>query len=193
LFRPSTPEAHLPIPQRIRWIAEALGDWQDFSRRASVVAAELGPTAIPSLAAEFHTEFMPPDDLKEKFSGLGAWIAARQFAIFEILYHLGAPAVPLLKTVAFGEYDWTQGNAIEVLCRLAAFGIARDEIISGLKLAMPDIRPEALDYAAGPLVTYAKSDSNIQLVVDELLSVPEFKQAWDYESGSEPGPITPGG
>jgi hypothetical protein len=48
-------------------------------------------------------------------------------AAFEILYNLGEAALPLLRKIAFGEYDWTQGNAIEILRRWAAEGVDREQ------------------------------------------------------------------
>lgn len=150
----------------------------EFSRRARVVANEFGPTAIEQLSQEFHAKQDPPPDLAHLFPGLGQWMAARQFAIFEILYHIGPSSLPLLRQAAYGEYDWTQGNAIEVLCRFAAEGIERDQIISELREAIPGLRYEALVYAIRPLRTYSRTNLKLQRVIDDLLSVPEFKEAF---------------
>src|SRR5262245_58198977 len=117
------------VVERIRWVAEAIHEEGEFRTRAQTAATQLGAAGIPELAGEFHTEHTPPEPLKARFPGLSDWIAARQFAIFEILYHLGRPSLPLLRQVAHGEYDWTQGNAIEVLCRLAADGVESEAIL----------------------------------------------------------------
>jgi hypothetical protein len=172
------------ISIEIRRIAEAIGDPPEFSRRAHETAKVVGAGAIELLAAEFHTESSPPEEIANKFPGLGQWIAARQFSIFEVLFCLGPASLPVLRRVAFGEYDWTQGNAIEILCRFAAHGIEREQILAGLKNAMPGFRHEALLYAAGPLLSHAKTDANIQVVIDELLIVPEFKDACDEVSNT---------
>ncbi|WP_432720806.1 hypothetical protein R0381_002920 [Jeongeupia wiesaeckerbachi] len=172
------------ISTEIRRIAEAIGDPPEFSRRAHETAKAIGASAIELLAAEFHTEHSPPADVANKFPGLGQWIAARQFSIFEVLFYLGPASLPVLRRVAFGEYDWTQGNAIEVLCRFAAHGIEREQILMELKNAMPGFRYEALIYAAGPLRSHANTDPNVQAVIEELLSVPEFKEAYDELSNA---------
>ena len=164
---------------RIRWVAESVSDRLEFSRRASVVAAEVGSAAVAKLATQFHGEPNPPEHLKGEFPRLGQWIAARQFAIFEILYYIGTPTLPLLRRVAFGDYDWTQGNAIEVLCRLAAAGVEREVIISELIQKMPQLREEALAYAAGPLSIHARSNPKVALVLQELRHLPEFKEVCD--------------
>ncbi|WP_145952316.1 hypothetical protein [Paludisphaera borealis] len=100
-----------------------------------------------------------------------------QFAIFEIVYNFREQALPMLRKVAFGEYDWTQGNAIEVMCRLAAEGIDRDRTLADLKKKMPGMRDEALGYAAAPLLQLAKYDLRLAAVVDELRQVDEFENA----------------
>lgn len=108
--------------------------------------------SIDTLSTLFHSEHSPPRDLAERFPGLGDWIAARQFAIFEMLYHFRETALPVLRRVAFGEYDWTQGNAIEILCRLAADGVDRERIIAEIRREFPCLRLEAQLYAVGPLL-----------------------------------------
>jgi hypothetical protein len=110
----------------------------------------------------------------DEFPGLGDWIAARQFAIFEMFYYLREAALPVLRRVAFGEYDWTQGNAIEVLCRFAAEGIDRERTLADLKSEMPVMRYEALLYAAGPLLQQAKDIPQLAAIVEELRQAPGF-------------------
>jgi hypothetical protein len=111
------------------------------------------------------------------FPGLGDWIAARQFAIFEMFYHFRQAALPTLRHVAFGEYDWIQGNAIEVLCRLAAEGIDRERTLADLKSEMPGMRDTALLYVAGLLLQQAKENPQLAAIVEELRQIPEFNEA----------------
>jgi len=66
------------------------------------------------------------------------------------LFYVGFRAFPLVKKVAFGPNDWPQGNAIEVLRRLAAQDLEQQEIVSSLLSAAPTFREEALAYALGP-------------------------------------------
>lgn len=138
--------------EKIRWVASSVHDADGFRSRASAAADDLGPDAIETLATLFHSEHSPPDNLADQFPGLGDWIAARQFAIFEMFYYLREAALPVLRRVAFGEYDWTQGNAIEVLCRLASESVERDQIIAEVCREIPKMRYEALLYAFGPLL-----------------------------------------
>ena len=142
LFKRRPPKEQLA--QKIRWVAEAIHQSDIFVERAKQVALELGPDSIPQLAKQFHSEHSPPPELAAQFSRLGHWIAARQRAIFEIFYHLRESAIPILRRVAYGKYDWTQGNAIEVLCRLAAEGVNTDSTVSEIRAALPRMRFEAL-------------------------------------------------
>jgi len=165
--------------ERIRWIASSFRDIDAFRLRAAAVADDLGPSSIPDLASLFHAEHTPPPELASAFPGLGEWITARQFAIFEVFYHFGDHAIPVLKHVAFGEYDWTQGNAIEILCRLAADGVRREEIVDALIEHLPDMREEAHAYALGPLLNQSATNPELQAVMAKLLMVPEFKSGYD--------------
>jgi hypothetical protein len=160
--------------EKIRWVATTLHQPDEFTRRARTAASDLGPRSIEMLTGLFHSEHSPPAEIADEFPGLGDWIAARQFAIFEMFYYFREAALPLLRRVAFGEYDWTQGNAIEVLCRFAAEGIDRERTMADLKSEMPGMRYEALLYAAGPLLQQAKDTPQLAAIVEELRQAPEF-------------------
>ncbi|MBY0238843.1 MAG: hypothetical protein K2X55_05970, partial [Burkholderiaceae bacterium] len=121
-----------------------------------------------------------PPDLEGQFPGLGQWISARQFAIFEMFYFMGTPALPTLRRTASGKYDWTQGNAIEILCRLAADGVECRQITAELKTLLPDVREEALLYAIGPLARQAKDNPTLNDLLSDLLTVPEFRESYEY-------------
>lgn len=172
--------SHDDLNSKVRRVAEVVGDSAQFKERARKAALELGPDSIDSLTALLHFEHTPPKELEGKFPRLGQWIAARQFAIFEILYQLREEALPVLRRIAFGEYDWTQGNAIEVLCRLAAQGVDRSKIIDDLKAQLGSMREEAHWYALGPLLHYSEQDQNIKEILNQLLTVPEFRESYDY-------------
>jgi hypothetical protein len=76
--------------------------------------------------------------------------------------------------VACGEYDWTQGNAIEVLCRLAADGVESEAILEEMRTLLPVARYEAVAYATGPLLNHARSEPKVARIVDALLKIPAF-------------------
>jgi hypothetical protein len=177
LFKRRPSAEHLA--QKIRWVAEAIGQSDDFVERAKQVASELGPGSIPRLAKQFHAEHSPPPELAAQFRGLGQWIAARQRAIFEIFYFCRERAIPVLRRVAFGKYDWTQGNAIEVLCRLAAEGINTDSTVSEIRAALPKMRTEALLYGFGPLLHRAAHDAKLEQLLNRFADIPEYNGAVD--------------
>lgn len=183
--QPDRPPFQLDVVNtRVRWVAVSIADLDEFRNRADIVASEFGPTAIEQLAKLFHAEHSPPAELAAQFQGLGTWMAARQFAIFEIFYNFGGDSIPILQRVAYGDYDWTQGNAIEILCRLAADDVQREQIISGLVEHLPAMREEAHYYALNPLISQSKSNQKLNDVLSQLLNVPEFKQSHEYLSSS---------
>ncbi|KAB0548924.1 hypothetical protein F7R01_15980 [Pseudomonas argentinensis] len=99
--------------------------------------------------------------------------------IFEILFNMGAKAIPFIREIAWGEYDWTQGNAIELLIRFAANGVQRKEIIAEIKRNYPVIRYEAQLYAIQPLIPKLQGNSSLRAVFDELLDIEDFKESYD--------------
>jgi hypothetical protein len=172
--------SRVQLNEKVRWVARALHDPPLFEQRAEGVAEEFGAEAIDVLAGLFHSEHTPPPDLKPLFPGLSDWLSARQFAIFEIFYYLREAALPVLREVAYGEHDWTQGNAIEILCRFAAEGIDRAGIVKELKARLPDISEDTHFYALGPLMDRVKQNTAIQDVLNELLVVPSFRRSYEH-------------
>jgi len=161
------------LAQNIRWVAEAIHEPEVFAERAKQVASELSPDSIPQLAKQFHGEHSPPPELAAQFSRLGHWMAARQRAIFEIFYYFRESAIPVLRRVAYGKYDWTQGNAIEVLCRLAAEGINTDSTVAEIRAALPKMRFGALLYSFGPLLHRAALDANLAQLLNRFADILE--------------------
>lgn len=154
-----------------------------FRQRASEAARELGAGCISILPQFFHYPSDKPAGLAGNYGGLGHWMSACHFAAFEILFNFREAALPLLRKVAFGEYDWTQGNAIEVLCRLAADGVDRERTVSDLRRELPNMRYEAHLYAAGPLLKQAATDPAIEEVL-RCLDVQEFQEALEELRGA---------
>ncbi|APW63489.1 hypothetical protein BSF38_05060 [Paludisphaera borealis] len=165
------------VDRAVMSVALLVDDEAAFRAKAREVAERLGSSAIPKLRWRFHRSTAAPPGFTIRERGLTAWMSYWQFAIFEIVYNFREQALPMLRKVAFGEYDWTQGNAIEVMCRLAAEGIDRDRTLADLKKKMPGMRDEALGYAAAPLLQLAKYDLRLAAVVDELRQVDEFENA----------------
>jgi hypothetical protein len=159
-------------------VATQIDDAQVFRARAVAVAQRLGPSAIAELKTLLHSPPYPePAGFDPRERGYGGWLSAWQFAIFEIFFEFGAAALPVLRQSAFGEYDWTQGNAIEILVRLAAKGIEQEEITTELRRKFPELRVEAQLYAVGPLLQHAARDPAVAAVVRELEEVPGWREA----------------
>ena len=175
------------LNDHVRWVASGLAiDWSEFRSRAKTVATALPPTSIDHLASLFHLEHSPPPELEKAFPALGQWITARLFAIFEVFYCLGEPSIPTLKRIAFGDYDWTQGNAIEILCRLAADDVNRDDIVEALIVNLPSIREEAHCYALGSLLSQAEANHALKEIIERLLVVPEFLENYERFTNATP-------
>lgn len=159
-------------------VAVLIDDPARFEARAAEVARQLGPEVIEELSRRFHTPPQPePDGFGPRERGLGGWLQAWQFAVFELFFQFREAALPVLRRVAFGDYDWTQGNAVEVLCRLAAAGIERGRVIAQLRQEFPKFRYEATLYSVGPVLYHATRDPAVAAVVRELDDLPEWRAA----------------
>lgn len=151
----------------------------EFRTKAEMISKNYRTKDLYELTALFHN---PPKGLSQfdpNKLGLGSWMTACQFSIFEIYYNAGEGALPLIRKIAWGEYDWTQGNAIEVLIRLAATDVCREEIIAEIKDKFPKIRYEAQIYAIEPLISQLDKDKSLKVVFDELMVIEEFKESYD--------------
>jgi hypothetical protein len=167
------------LTEAVASVAVQIDDAQEFRAQAAAVARRLGSAAITELKTRLHAPPYTEPGFDAKERGLGGWLSAWQFAIFELLYELGTPALPVLRQVAFGEYDWTQGNALEVLVRLAAKGIERDEIIAELRQEFSRLRVEAQLYAVGPILHHAAQDLAVAAVVRQLEDMPDWQATVD--------------
>lgn len=164
------------------------GDLDLFRERAKEEFDSLD-LADPALLEPFFHRPPPESSLYDTAThGFGAWLSCCQFAAFELIYNFGEGGLPFLREIAWGEYDWPQGNAIELLIRLAADGIATESIIAEIKSEFPNIRHEASLYAIEPLIPRLDSDPNLKRVFDRLLSIAYFKDAYDELTYVDPDP-----
>ena len=153
--------------------------------KAKNLSAKIGFDDLDELKHLFHN---PPREAKiydVSTHGLGGWLSACQFAAFELILNVGEPALPFLRQIAWGDYDWTQGNAIEIMIRLAAKGINRDEIIEEIKMNFPDIGYEAQLYAIEPLIPLLETDNDLKLVVDRMTECFAFAEIYKEVTASE--------
>jgi hypothetical protein len=165
------------VDQAIESVAVLIDDEATFRAKAREVADSHGPWILPELQRRFHRPTTAPRGFTARERGLGAWLSCWQFAIFEVILQFRELALPMLRKVAFGEYDWTQANAIELLCRLAAEGVDRERTLADLRREMPRMRDTALLYVAGPLLRRSEVDPGVAAIVDELRQVQEFESA----------------
>jgi hypothetical protein len=166
------------LDEAVTSVAILVDDVQEFRARAAAVALQLGPAIIDELCTRFHSpRRAEPPGFGAEQRGLGGWLSAWQFAIFELFVEFGSAALPILRQVAFGECDWTQGNAVEVLVRLAARGIEREQIIVELRREFPRLRVEAQLYSVGPLLDDADRDSAVAALMRELNDISEWRAA----------------
>src|SRR5262249_32951819 len=121
------------LDREIEAVAICIDDPAAFCERAQRVAAQFGADLPVRLKARFHKATDAPPGFEPQVRGLAGWLSAWQFAIFEVLYYVREPALPLVRDIAFGDYDWIQGNAIELLCRWAAEGVEKERTLSDLK------------------------------------------------------------
>jgi hypothetical protein len=153
----------------IAWVAMSIHDPDTFARRARAAAERLGLGSIDLLPRYFHQPPRMPPDVAARFPGLGDWMSACQFACFEILYHFREAALPLLRRVAFGPYDWTQARAVEILCRLAKEGLETERIASEIAEGLPHWRYEAVLHTIQAVSTFARCSSGVQEALDRLI------------------------
>jgi hypothetical protein len=148
-----------------------------FQARASALArsAQIDASDLEYLRGRFHTPPPEPDAYDFREHGLGGWLSRCQFAIFELIFNIGEPALPFLRQVAWGCYDWTQGNAIELLIRMAAQGLGTEETIAEIAKNFPAIRYEAQIYSLEPLLPMVVHDPDLEAMIGKLrMRIPEF-------------------
>ena len=142
----------------------------DFEARAQELAVGISVDDLSYLRLRFHTPPKEPESYDFRRHGLGGWLSACQFAIFELIFQLEEDAVPFLREIAWGPYDWTQGNAIELLIRLGAKGIQPEETKREISEKFPHIRYEAQLYALEPILPRLSSESELAMFVNTLRS-----------------------
>lgn len=104
----------------------------------------------------------PPAHLKETpvdKLGLGQWMAICQHVIFELLYNKKVKHLAFIKGIAFGEYDWTQATALEVLTRLIVDEVLDTEMIDEINGKIGEMRYETHLYYARALKQRGSTDN----------------------------------
>ncbi|MCP4384369.1 MAG: hypothetical protein GY798_23665 [Hyphomicrobiales bacterium] len=139
-----------------------------FAQRARELAAGIDVDDIVALRLRLHNPPPEPANYDFRKHGLVGWLSACQFAIFELIFQLGPQAIPALREIAWGPYDWTQGNAIELLIRMAAQGIEVEETVAEIGEQFPGIRYEAKLYTLEPLLPRLATEPELAAFLERL-------------------------
>lgn len=142
---------------------------------AQAAAAELGGQDIDALVARLHDPPPLPERLSATFRRPSAWIDAWQGAVFEVLVGLGELALPTLRRMAHGPYDWTQARAVEVLARLGARGVDEEAVGQELAALLPTLGAEALASASSLLRRHGKDDEALDAFLGRYASFERFE------------------
>ncbi len=172
----------LEINRIVRELAECLlqpDKETQFSAKAKELSEKISISQLESLSNLLHNPPTESNLFSTEEHGLGGWLSCCQFAIFELVYHMGENALPFIRSFAWGEYDWTQGNAIELLIRVASDGVRRAELIDEITENYPKIRYEAQLYAIQRLIPKLNENKELRMVFEELMKIPDFKDTYE--------------
>ncbi|WPQ63502.1 hypothetical protein SIO70_01310 [Chitinophaga sancti] len=148
-----------------------------FFAQTKTVAATMSPQTLPLLRSHLHADLPVPDGVDQSQLGLTGWLSACQYTIFEVIYHIGTPAVPMLKEIAFGEYDWIQANALDLLTRFYMDGKLGAEIIDEIDSNLGDMRYESHLYYAQHLIALRRKDQRYETQVIQRIKNPHLHDA----------------
>ena len=143
-------------------------DQKQFENLAKEKASNFNVSDLPYLKSKLQD---PPElaaEFKNVKLGLGEWLAMCQYTIFELLYNSYEYSLPIIKDIAFGQYDWTQATALEVLCRLYIDEKISDSILENINEKLPDMRYETHLYFSRALLLRAEIDKKYDDILRKL-------------------------
>lgn len=145
--QPNNQERDLALEAFLLQVAQEFEDEIEFKSAAKRVAYQLEFEKAIELLRYFHDNPPEPESLKSKtakYGMFGVWMSICQDSVFEILYNYKEKAIPTLYSIGFGDYDWTQYKAIDILCRFAGEGIQTNEIVKDIGDKINHFRYEAV-------------------------------------------------
>ncbi|SFW78120.1 hypothetical protein [Chitinophaga sancti] len=148
-----------------------------FFEQTKKFAAQLTSNDLPLLRSRFHAGLPIPENVDKASLGLSGWLSACQYTIFELIYHIGIAAVPMLKEVAYGEYDWTQASALEILTRFYMDGKLPVEIIDEIDSNLAKMRYESHLYYAQALIALRRKDRRYETQVIQRIKNEDLHEA----------------
>jgi hypothetical protein len=136
---------------------------------ALAAAAEIGPDLLDPGQELLLKPPARPGGPGKALSDYVSWVEAYHAALFEVWYHVGARALPALRAIAFGPYDWTQADATRVLCRLALQGLETDLTAQQIADALPNWRYEQVLRTCEAVATLAARSPALQAAYDQQI------------------------
>ncbi|WP_211092450.1 bacteriocin immunity protein [Chitinophaga eiseniae] len=142
-----------------------------FEERARQEAENIGTEDLAYLQQKLHQPPQVPLDINVQQLGLGAWLSICQYAIFELVYQLDVKALHWLKSIAFGEYDWTQATALEIIYRLYIDGKVQVDIVAEIEVNLDKMRYETLLYLAQGLSKRKERDHRFHGLIRQIKNI----------------------
>lgn len=165
--------------------AIAVNDQEAFEASAAEVASHLSVSQLSELYPLLHTPPPVPEGVTFS-SALGSeWLAACQYAVFELAYHCYPGTEAFVRETGFGEYDWTQSTALEVLCRWYLDGKLPPSVIEEIDNRLHNMQYETRHYLAQALLHRNKKDPRYTGIV-QLIQSMSFKLAVSELPGKIP-------
>lgn len=165
--------------------AVAVKDQEAFETLAREEAATLTLLQLKGTYRLLHHPPPVPADVTLSSEPGSEWLAACQYAVFELAYHFYPDTESFVRETAFGEYDWTQSTALEVLCRWYLDGKIGPAIIEEIDTRIHDMRFETQHYLAQALLHRNKKDPRFTGIVQAIHSM-RFKLAMSELPGKIP-------
>ncbi|BAV05996.1 hypothetical protein SAMN05421788_10670 [Filimonas lacunae] len=150
---------------------EALLEGDTFQAMAKLEASRIVVSDLKMLRSKLHHPPTVHPDISRQDLGLSGWLSICQHVILELVYHLGADGLDFLKSMAFGVYDWPQGTALVIICRLYIDGKLSDDVIDNIAVRLGEMRYETHLRLAHGLVIREKEDSRYGGVIDRFTDV----------------------
>ncbi len=154
------------------------GSQDSFRARARDLSEQHENTPSRLFGQYFHNHPPVPESVDADKLRLGGWMACCQAAIFEIFYNLPEQSFEFVNYVAWGEYDWTQGNALEILIKWASEGFRTEDILAAFDRRAPELFHLALDYALHPLIPQITDNKPLADVLNRLVQIEHV--GWAY-------------
>ena len=153
-----------------------LTDGKSFEDDAKKKAAQLTGSNIDYLISKLHNPPVVDSRINEQQLGLGQWMAVCQYFIFELIYNVEPQPLELLKRFAFGEYDWTQATALEVICRMYINGKISYNIVEEIDKNLGSMRYETHLYFAQGMLARANKEDRFGDILNKITNT-DFQNA----------------